>query len=88
MALLTTLGFAVVAIVLLAASAGAVLVETVWHAALLLGVALVSMAALYLFVAAELLAAVQILVYVGGVLVLLVFAVMLIEETHGSDIDG
>ena len=59
---------------------GVVLVRDVWHSALLLGVALVSVAVHYVMLRAEFLAAMQILVYVGGVLILITFAVMLVRE--------
>ena len=61
-------------------SLGVVLVRDVWHAALLLGVALTSVAVHYVMLRAEFLAAMQILVYVGGVLILITFAVMLVRE--------
>lgn len=74
--------FGLFALVTLSSAAGVVLVEDVWHAALLLGVTLVSVAAYYVLLHAEFLAVIQILVYVGGVLVLITFAVMLtrVEE--------
>ncbi|QZA87728.1 NADH-quinone oxidoreductase subunit J [Salinarchaeum sp. IM2453] len=75
-----TVAFALFSILLVGSSLGAVLMREVWHSALLLGVALVSVAALYVTLSAELLAAIQILVYVGGVLVLIAFAVMLTES--------
>ncbi len=50
------------------------------HAALWLLPCLVSVAGLYLMLGAELLAGIQILVYCGGIVVLILFAVML---THG-----
>lgn len=74
---LDTIAFALFSVVLLGSSLGAVMVRDVWHAALLLGVALVTVAALYVTLAAEFLAAIQVLVYVGGVLILIAFAVML-----------
>jgi len=43
----------------------------------LLGVALLSVAVHYVMLNAEFLAAMQVLVYVGGVLILITFAVML-----------
>jgi NADH-quinone oxidoreductase subunit J len=52
----------------------------VWHSALLLGVALLSVAVHYVMNQAEFVAAMQILVYVGGVLILITFAVMLTRE--------
>lgn len=76
------IAFALFAFVTLASSAGAVLARDVWHAALLLGVALTSVAAHYVMLQAEFLAVIQILVYIGGVLVLITFGVML---TRGGE---
>jgi len=79
------LAFALFAVVTVGSSLGVVLVRDAWHAALLLGVALLSVAVHYVMLRAEFLAAMQILVYVGGVLILITFAVMLTrEETMGE----
>ena len=50
------------------------------HAAFGLGLTLLGIAALYLFLQAEYLAAVQLLVYVGGVLTLVIFGVQLSSD--------
>ena len=75
-----TIAFALFALVTVGSSLGVVLVEDVWHSALLLGAALLSVAVHYVMLQAELLAAMQILVYVGGVLILITFAVMLVRR--------
>jgi NADH-quinone oxidoreductase subunit J len=77
---LATLAFLLFAVVTVGASLGVVLVRDVWHSALLLGVALLSVAVHYVMLSAEFLAAMQVLVYVGGVLVLITFAVMLVRR--------
>lgn len=78
--------FALVAATTLAASLGVVLVKDVFYDALLLGVALISVAAHFVLLQAEFLAAMQVLVYVGGVLVLIAFAVMFMRSTvEGTD---
>lgn len=88
MALAELVAFALFAIVTVASSVGVVLVEDVWHSALFLGVALLSVAVHYVMQQAEFLAAMQILVYVGGVLILITFAVMLTrEEPSGGDVE-
>ena len=74
------LAFGLFAAVTLGSSLGVVLVRDVWHAALLLGVALLSVAVHFVLLHAEFLAAMQILVYVGGVLILISFAVMLVRR--------
>ena len=79
-----TIAFVLFALVTLGSSLGVVLVRDVWHSALLLGGALLSVAVHYVMLQAEFLAAMQILVYVGGVLILITFAVML-TQTGASD---
>lgn len=74
------LAFGLFALVTVGCSLGVVLVEDVWHSALLLGGALLSVAVHYVLLQAEFLAAMQILVYVGGVLILITFAVMLVRR--------
>ncbi|MFB6113724.1 MAG: NADH-quinone oxidoreductase subunit J [Halodesulfurarchaeum sp.] len=71
------LAFGLFAFVTLASSLGVVLVKDVWHSALFLGAALLSIAVHFLMLKAAFIAAIQVLVYVGGVLILIVFAVML-----------
>ncbi|WP_256299417.1 NADH-quinone oxidoreductase subunit J [Haloarchaeobius salinus] len=86
MALAELVAFALFAIVTVASSVGVVLVEDVWHSALFLGVALLSVAVHYVMQQAEFLAAMQILVYVGGVLILITFAVMLVREDDTTEV--
>ncbi|MFC4406137.1 NADH-quinone oxidoreductase subunit J [Haloarchaeobius iranensis] len=86
MALAELVAFALFAIVTVASSVGVVLVEDVWHSALFLGVALLSVAVHYVMQQAEFLAAMQILVYVGGVLILITFAVMLVREDDNTEV--
>ncbi|AUV81315.1 short chain dehydrogenase [Salinigranum rubrum] len=78
--------FLLFALVTIGSSLGVVLVRDVWHSALFLGGALLSVAVHYVMLQAEFLAAMQILVYVGGVLVLITFAVML-TRTEPTDAD-
>ncbi|WP_135829110.1 NADH-quinone oxidoreductase subunit J [Halorussus halobius] len=79
------IAFGLFAVVTIASSLGVVLVQDVWHSALLLGVALLSVAVHYVMLQAEFLAAMQILVYVGGVLVLITFAVMLTRQAQTDE---
>jgi NADH-quinone oxidoreductase subunit J len=74
----------------LVAVASAVLVVTtrnMVHAALWLVVTLGSVAGVYLLLAAEFLAWVQVLIYVGAVVVLLLFALMLTKAPTGPQPD-
>jgi len=78
------LAFGLFAAVTLGSSLGVVLVREVWHAVLLLGVALLSVAVHFVMLQAEFLAAMQVLVYVGGVLILISFAVLLVNRGGAS----
>lgn len=80
------LTFGLFALVTIASSLGVVLVRDVWHSALLLGVALLSVAIHYVMLEAEFLAAMQVLVYVGGVLILITFAVMLTRQATTEEV--
>ncbi len=80
------IAFALFAILTVASSMGAVLVQDVWHSALLLGVSLLSFAIHYVMLQAEFVAAMQILVYVGGVLILVTFAVMFTRQTSTEEV--
>jgi NADH-quinone oxidoreductase subunit J len=84
MALYESIAFALFAILTVGSSLGVVMVRDVWHSALLLGVALLSVAVHYVMLRAEFIAAMQILVYVGGVLILITFAIMLTRKETGA----
>jgi len=86
MAALETVTFALFAFVTVGSSLGVVLVRDVWHAALLLGVALLSVAVHFVALQAPFIAAMQVLVYVGGVLILITFAVMLTEREEPAEV--
>ncbi len=59
--------------------------RNVVHAALYLVVVLATVGALYVLLAAEFVAAVQILIYIGAILVLFLFGIMLTRPTIGTD---
>lgn len=63
--------------IVLVGALGVVLTRNLFYSALCLGVTLLGVAGLYLYLAAEFLAVVQLLIYVGAILILLVFGVML-----------
>jgi NADH-quinone oxidoreductase subunit J len=59
------------------------------HSALLLIATLMSVAGIYVLLEAEFLAAVQVLVYAGGIMVLFLFVIMLVDlEKRGKDADA
>ena len=70
--------------VVLATAAGAALARNLVYASLSLGVCLAGVAGLYLFLQAEYLAVVQMIVYVGGILILILFGVMFSRDLLGT----
>ncbi|MCU4741800.1 NADH-quinone oxidoreductase subunit J [Halobacteria archaeon AArc-m2/3/4] len=80
------IAFALFALVTLSSAIGVVLMRDPWHSALLLGVALMSVAVHYVMLAAEFVAVMQVLVYVGGVLILITFAVMLTQTEDSPEV--
>jgi NADH-quinone oxidoreductase subunit J len=81
-----TVGFWAVAVVLLASSLGVVLAPNLFHAVLFLAVALVATGGVFLLLDAPFLFGVQLLLYAGGVVTILVFAIMLTERIVGRRI--
>ena len=79
-------GFWAVAVVLLASSLAVVLVPNLFHSVLFLAAALVATGVIFLFLEAPFLFGVQLLLYAGGVVVLVVFAIMLTEQLVGERI--
>jgi len=79
-------GFFIVSTILILSSLGVVISKNIFHSVLFLALMLVSTAIIYLFLGAELLAAVQILLYTGGVITLVIFAIMLTEKMVGDKI--
>ncbi|MFB6164219.1 MAG: NADH-quinone oxidoreductase subunit J [Haloarculaceae archaeon] len=77
MVLYDAIAFGLFAFVTIASALGVVLMRDVWHSALMLGVALLSVAVHFVMLRAEFVAVMEVLVYVGGVLVLITFAVLL-----------
>ena len=69
--------FYVIAALAVAGGLGVVLMRSAVYAALFLVLALLSVAGVYILLASEFLALVQILIYAGAVTVLLIFALML-----------
>lgn len=65
---------------------GILFIKNVFHGALLLLVCLLSIAGIYIINFAELIAVTQILIYAGGVLILLIFGIMLTSRLSGKSI--
>jgi NADH:ubiquinone oxidoreductase subunit 6 (subunit J) len=81
-----TVGFWVVAAVLLASSLAVVLTPNLFHAVLYLAAALVATGVVFLLLDQPFLFAVQLLLYAGGVVTIVVFAIMLTERLVGERI--
>jgi NADH-quinone oxidoreductase subunit J len=78
--IIATLAFWVFAIAALGGALGTVMARRLFHNALFLVVALSSTAAIYVLLSADFLAAVQVLVYTGAIVILLLFAIMLTPQ--------
>jgi NADH-quinone oxidoreductase subunit J len=76
--------FGLVAAVLVAASLAVVLTPNLFHAVLYLAAALVATGVVFLLLGSPFLFAVQLLLYAGGVVTVLVFAIMLTERLVGE----
>jgi len=81
-----TVGFWAVAVVLLASSLAVVLTPNLFHAVLYLAVSLVATGIVFLLLEAPFLFGVQLLLYAGGVVTIVVFAIMLTERLVGESI--
>ena len=81
-----TVGFWVVAAVLLAGSLAVVLTPNLFHAVLYLAAVLVATGVVFLLLGSPFLFAVQLLLYAGGVVTIVVFAIMLTERLVGESI--
>ena len=80
------LGFWALAIVLVGSALAVVLTTNLFHAVLWLALALTGTAGIFLLLDAEFLAAVQILLYTGGVVTIVVFAIVVTERLVGERI--
>lgn len=77
--------FYVIAAVMVASALRMVTTRNVVHAAMYLMVVLAGVAAQYILLASEFVAATQVLVYIGAVVVLVLFGVMLTRTKIGKD---
>ena len=79
--------FGILSFVMIVAAFRLVTTKNVVRAALFLAIVLAGVAAQFLLLAAEFVAVVQILVYIGAIVVLLLFGVMLTRAPIGQDAD-
>jgi NADH-quinone oxidoreductase subunit J len=85
---MSLVAFVVIALLAVGSALGLVLRKNPIHGALLLVVNLGSIAAFYLMLGAEFLAAAQVIVYAGAIMVLFIFAIMVLipgKEETGPD---
>lgn len=80
--------FGILAVLMVAAALGVVLLENIVYSAFLLGGVFVSIAGLFLLLNADFLAAAQLLIYVGAVNVLILFAIMLVNKREAFPSTG
>jgi NADH-quinone oxidoreductase subunit J len=82
--------FYIIAVVMVVAALKVVTTKNVVHAALYLVAVLVGIAAQFILLGAEFIAATQLLVYVGAIVVLFLFGIMLTRAQLGKDpeVDG
>ena len=72
--------FLILSLIIIIGSLGVVLLESIVYSAFLLGGVFMSVAGLYLLLNASFVAAAQVLVYVGAINVLILFAIMLVNK--------
>jgi NADH-quinone oxidoreductase subunit J len=80
------IAFWVLSIVLVGSALAVVLTKNLFHAVLWLALALTGTAGIFLLVEAEFLAAVQLLLYAGGIITIMVFAIVVTERLVGERI--
>jgi NADH-quinone oxidoreductase subunit J len=83
---LEPIAFGALASILVASALAVVLTKNLFHSVLYLALALVGTAGIFLTLDAEFLAAVQILLYAGGVVTIVVFAIVVTERLVGERI--
>ncbi len=80
------LGFWALAVVLVGSALAVVLTKNLFHAVLWLALALTGTAGVFLLLDAEFLAAVPLLLYAGGIVTIVVFAIVVTERLVGEKI--
>jgi len=79
------LSFAILAILLIAGSIGVISLKQPVHAALSLVATLMTLAVVYISLEAHFLAAIQVIVYAGAIMVLFLFVIMLLNVSDRED---
>src|SRR6187200_2003199 len=79
-----TVGFWFLSALLIASALAVVLTKNLFHSVLWLALALTGTAGIFLLLDAEFLAAVQLLLYAGGIVTIVVFAIVVTERLVGE----
>lgn len=74
--------FVILALMMIGGALGVVLFNNIVYSAFLLGAVFLSISGLYILLNADFVAAAQILIYVGAINVLILFAIMLVNKTE------
>ncbi len=72
--------FGILAAIIIGAGLGVVLLSNIVYSAFLLGAVFISIAGMYILLNADFVAAAQVLIYVGAINVLILFAIMLVNK--------
>ena len=83
---MSPIAFIILSIITLGAALAVVTSKNLFHSALFLILSFVGVAGLYILLEAGFLAAVQILVYVGAISILIIFAIMLTRRLMAKDL--
>lgn len=78
--------FYLFAFVIVASALAVVTMKNIFHCALFLILCLFTVAGIYVLLSAEFLAVVQVLIYVGAVAILMIFAIMLTSKLAGREV--
>jgi len=78
--------FYILAAVMIGSAVMVVSVKNIFHSALFLVLCFFSVAGIYILLEAEFLAAVQVLIYVGAITILMIFAIMLTHRLYSAKI--
>jgi len=79
--------FYLLAFVIIASALAVVTLKNIFHCALFLILCLFSVAGIFVLLHAEFLAAIQVLIYVGAVAILMIFAIMLTSKLAGRNVE-
>ena len=82
------IAFWILAVISVVAALAVVLLRNIFRAALALVLCLLAVAGIYVTLSADFLAVVQILIYVGGISILIILAIMLTRDIHHGNLSN